>query len=126
MKHPIAQTAILGSLALGVGCQSTSSTAPSAAGADQNATADSIAQTTPDATEPTAVVWIKGLACPYCVQNIDRQLVGLPGVDAVHVDLPTGKVTIALTPESPASRQALVDAIDNSGFTLDRLEMPGR
>lgn len=56
--------------------------------------------------------------------NVDRQLAELSGVEQVHVDLPTGKVRVALAIDQPATREQLVKAIDNSGFTLDRIEMP--
>ena len=72
----------------------------------------------------TATLWVKGLACPYCVHNVNRQLIALPGVEHVHVELATGRVSVALDTEQPASRQQLVNAIDDSGFTLDRIEMP--
>ncbi|MCH8823134.1 MAG: heavy-metal-associated domain-containing protein [Planctomycetes bacterium] len=72
----------------------------------------------------TATLWVKGLACPYCVHNIDRQLAEMTGVERVHVDLPTGEVRVALVAKHPATREQLVNAIDDSGFTLDRIEMP--
>jgi copper chaperone CopZ len=58
------------------------------------------------------------------VNNIDRQLADLQGVEQVHVDLPTGKITIELSPDDPATRERLVKAIADSGFTLERIEMP--
>lgn len=72
----------------------------------------------------TATLWVKGLTCPYCVHNIDRQIAGMKGVERVHVDLPTGEVRVALVAKHPATREQLVKAIDDSGFTLDRIEMP--
>jgi len=136
MKRPIANLALLGSIALAAGCQS--APAPIAQ-TDQGANQDTPAGATPGVTaeatpvavsdrnpDTTAVLWVKGLACPYCVQNIDKQIAALPGVDSVEIDLPTGKVTVGLTPDEPATEQSLVDAIDDSGFTLDRVEMPGR
>jgi len=72
----------------------------------------------------TATLWVKGLACPYCVHNIDRQLTAMTGVERVHVNLPTGEVRVALIADRPATREKLVKAIDDSGFTLDRIEMP--
>ena len=119
MNRPIIYIALLGSLALATGCQTTTPTARS--DIDRGATIDVTADATPEAT---AVLWVKGIGCPFCVPSIDGPLTALPGVESVHVDLPTGKVTIALNPEQPASRQALVNAIDESGFTLDRIEMP--
>jgi len=58
------------------------------------------------------------------VHSVDRQLADLSGIEQVHVDLPTGKVRVALTIDRPATREQLVQAIDDSGFTLDRIEMP--
>ena len=58
------------------------------------------------------------------VHNIDRQLAEMTGVERVHVDLPTGEVRVALVAKHPATREQLVNAIDDSGFTLDRIEMP--
>ena len=58
------------------------------------------------------------------MQNVDRQLADLAGVEMVHVDLPTGKVMVALTVDEPATREQLTQAIGDSGFTLDRVEMP--
>ena len=110
---------------MAAGCQTTPRSAE-----DTQASSDSSISQVP-AEKPavfpadrTATLWVKGLACPFCVHNIDRQLAEVDGVESVHVDLPTGKVRVALTPDHPATRQQLVEAIDDSGFTLDRIEMP--
>ncbi len=58
------------------------------------------------------------------MHNVDRQLAELSGVEQVHIDLPTGKVSVALAIEHPATREQLVKAIDDSGFTLDQIKMP--
>ncbi len=72
----------------------------------------------------TANLWVKGISCPYCVTNIDQKLLAMPGVEKVHVDLPTGQVRVALDTMYPATRTQLTRAIEESGFTLDRVEMP--
>ena len=58
------------------------------------------------------------------MHNVDRQLAELSGVERAQVDLPTGRVSVALTGEQPATREQLVKAIADSGFTLDLIEMP--
>jgi len=58
------------------------------------------------------------------VTNIDRQLADLPGVERAHVDLATGKVTVELSRDNPVTRERLIQAIKDSGFTLERIEMP--
>ncbi|MBL4699279.1 MAG: heavy-metal-associated domain-containing protein [Phycisphaerales bacterium] len=76
------------------------------------------------AADRTADLWVKGVTCPFCVQNIDQRISKVNGVDGVHVDLKSGHVRVLLSQQSPASREDLVSAIDTSGFTLDRIEMP--
>lgn len=110
---------------LAAGCQTT----PSPAEDTQAPSEPSISQVPAEKpmvfpADRTATLWVKGLSCPFCVHNIDGQFAEMDGVERVHVDLPTGKVRVALTPDHPATRQQLVDAIDDSGFTLDRIEMP--
>ena len=122
---------------LAAGCQSSSSPTNNTQVSRSPANANSSAKTVSldDAMSPaqdptafpadrTAKLWVKGLACPYCVTNIDRQLAGMPGVDRVHVNLPTGEVRVALAVTHPATQKQLTKAIADSGFTLDRIEMP--
>ena len=102
------------------GCQSTAMTAESTQASA--APSDNHFEAFP--AKRTAKLWVKGLACPYCVTNVDRQLTDLPGVERVQVDLPTGEVQVVLANKFPATREQLTQAIDDSGFTLDRIEMP--
>jgi len=72
----------------------------------------------------TADLLVKGLACPFCVQNVDKQISAVSGVDDVHVDLATGKVRVLLSEDHPASAENLTSAVSSSGFTLDKIDMP--
>ena len=74
--------------------------------------------------ERTAELVVKGITCPFCVQNIEKQLAGISGVDRVHVDLSTGRVRALLNLDEPATQGEIVSAIEDSGFTLDSIEMP--
>jgi len=74
--------------------------------------------------EHTAVLWVKGLACPFCTYNVERQLRKVTGVKSVAVTLETGQVTVTLSKEQPPSEQQLRHAVEESGFTVDRVEMP--
>jgi len=72
----------------------------------------------------TADLLVKGLTCPFCVQNVDQQISAVSGVDDVHVDLATGKVRVLLSKDQPASAEDLTSAVSSSGFTLDKIDMP--
>lgn len=72
----------------------------------------------------SATLWVKGLSCPLCANNIDKQLKRVPGVTEVRVDLGDGKVSVSLAAADRPSRNALARAVHASGFTLDRIETP--
>jgi copper chaperone CopZ len=95
------------------GCQSTSSS-PS----NDFAMGDSISQ------EPhSATMWVHGMACPQCANNVDLQLLKIPGVESVKIDMGSGQVVAKLSPEHPPTKEQLSTAIENTGFTLKKIEM---
>ena len=73
---------------------------------------------------PAATMWIKGMSCPFCATNLEDQLHRIPGVGQVVIDLGTGRVMVALDAANPPSKDQLAKAIDDSGFTLDGIDMP--
>ncbi|MCH8261176.1 MAG: cation transporter [Planctomycetes bacterium] len=75
-------------------------------------------------TGPVATMWIKGMACPFCATNLEGQLEKIEGIKKIIIDLGTGKVVMVLDSTTPATKEAMAKAVDNSGFTLDRIEMP--
>ena len=114
-------------VALAAGCQSSPTTSPgdSTASVSPRVSPGAADETAPAAIESnTATLWVKGLACPFCVHNVEKQLLRVPGVERVNVVLDTGKVTAALSETTPPSESQLLAAIEDSGFTLDRIEMP--
>jgi copper chaperone CopZ len=74
---------------------------------------------------PVATLWIHGMACPQCSYNVDLQLKRVPGVESVDVDMSSGAVRAHLSRSNPPTREQLEKAIENTTFTLVRLEMPG-
>lgn len=74
--------------------------------------------------DTTATLYVQGMSCPLCASNIDKQLLDLGGVEKVTVDLGTGQVQARLSRVNPPTREQLTRAIQRSGFTLDRIEMP--
>ena len=72
----------------------------------------------------SATLYVKGMSCPLCANNIDKQLMKVPGVKHVSVDLGSGAVQAKFGPGKPPSERQLAQAIERSGFTLDRIDMP--
>ncbi len=106
------------------GCQSTPATVPTISSDEPPAQPDKTAPTNNDAHGRRATLWVKGLACPFCTYNVEKQLLRVAGVERVDVELATGKVIVNLSKTSPPGEEQLRNAIKNSGFTVDRIEMP--
>ncbi len=104
---------IAGSLA---GCQTGG---PAGSGTAAEGASDSAA-----ITESTATLWVSGMSCPLCANNIDKQLMQVKGVSSVSVDLGSGRVVVQTPGDTKPSRKELARAIRQSGFTLTRIESP--
>lgn len=114
----VASVLTLTSLVL-MGCQAQSGAADperAAAGASLNS-GESIA-----GTSATLVVY--GMGCPLCANNVDKQLLSVPGVTGVKVDMATGEASLTLDGSGRTTRQMLADAIDRSGFSLRDVRIP--
>lgn len=82
------------------------------------------AAATDAAIEPnTAVLYVHGMGCPQCAYNVDMQLLKIPGVKNVKVDMSTGRVTAQYDANQPPTRDQLAAAINETGFTLVKVEM---
>ena len=68
---------------------------------------------------------VHGMGCPLCANNVDKQLLKVPGVDKVDVDLGTGAVRVAFQAGAAYPGHApLEKAVANSGYTLVRIQTP--
>jgi copper chaperone len=72
----------------------------------------------------TAVITVHGMGCPQCANNVDSQLMKVQGVESVKIDMGSGKVLAKLTPNHHPTRDQLAKAIDETGFTLVKIDMP--
>ncbi len=71
----------------------------------------------------TAVVYVKGLSCPLCVQAIRKELGAVPGVRNIDINYEEEFATLTLSERKPPSRKQLTDAVARSGYTLTRIDM---
>jgi len=73
---------------------------------------------------PGVTLWVKGMSCPLCASNVEKQLMRVPGVTRVRIDLGSGAVRAALRTGTTPSEAELRAAVNASGFTLERIELP--
>ena len=65
------------------------------------------------------------MGCPPCANNVDKQLLKLPNVRHVNVDLGSGRVKVTMAPGSaPAPQPQLAKAVAHSGYTLVKVQTP--
>ena len=57
-----------------------------------------------------------GMTCDHCVRAVTTELVLLPGVRSVDIDLAEGAVTV--TSDGPLDQEEVREAIDEAGYAL--------
>ena len=62
---------------------------------------------------------VAGLTCDHCVRAVTDELIALPGVRDVGVDLVVGGTsTVRVISDAPLADSAVRDAVDEAGYTL--------
>jgi len=64
----------------------------------------------------TTTYRVTGMTCDHCVRAVTTELVLLPGVRSVNIDLAEGAVTV--TSDGPLDQQEVREAIDEAGYAL--------
>jgi copper chaperone len=64
----------------------------------------------------TATYQVSGMTCDHCVRAVTTELVLLPGVRSVDVDLLEGAVTV--TSDGPLDLDEVREAVDEAGYSL--------
>ena len=65
----------------------------------------------------TTTYQVTGMTCDHCVRAVTTELIMLPGVRSVDVDLGEGAVTV--TSDDPLDPEVVREAIDEAGYVLE-------
>jgi copper chaperone CopZ len=57
------------------------------------------------------------MTCDHCVRAVTTELIMLPGVRSVDIDLGEGAVTV--TSDEPLDPEVVREAIDEAGYVLE-------
>ena len=63
-------------------------------------------------------VGVDGVACPFCVYGIEKQLNKLEGIQRIDVDIQNGLVLVVMEDDSTLSEVSIREAVKNAGFSL--------
>ena len=61
---------------------------------------------------------VDGVACPFCVYGIEKQLSKLEGIERIETDIQKGLVILIMEDDSTLSEAAISDAVTKAGFSL--------
>lgn len=64
----------------------------------------------------TAVYDVAGMTCSHCSKAVTAEVMKLPGVSDVQVDVASGRVIV--TSEAPLERGSFVAAVDEAGYEV--------
>jgi copper chaperone CopZ len=59
---------------------------------------------------------VRGMTCDHCGRAVTTEVSKIPGVTAVQVDVPGGRLTVEA--DAPLNLQDLTDAVDEAGYEL--------
>ncbi len=65
----------------------------------------------------SATYKVSGMTCDHCVRAVTTELIMLPGVRSVDIDLGEGAVTV--TSDDPLDPEVVREAIDEAGYVLE-------
>jgi len=68
------------------------------------------------------VAKVAGLACPFCVYGLEKQLKKIPGVADVHVSLGGGEAVITTKPGAEVTDAQIRDAVRRAGFKVSEIK----
>ncbi len=63
-------------------------------------------------------VGVDGLACPFWVYGVEKQLNKLEGIEQMDTDIQDGQVVLFMQEGATLSEQSIHEAVNRAGFTL--------
>ena len=70
-----------------------------------------------------AVIWVRGLGCPLCAQEVKKELWAVPGVGQIDIHYESESATVAFSSSRAPTRGQLEAAIQKTGYPLTKIEM---
>lgn len=64
----------------------------------------------------TATFTVSGMTCSHCVASVTEEVREVPGVSAVEVDLPSGRLSV--TSPQPVDEERVREAVVEAGYEV--------
>ncbi len=69
-------------------------------------------------------LYVDGLACPFCAYGVEKNVLGLDGVETMDIDINGGFITVVMKAGMVLNEATAAKAVADSGFTLRSFEAP--
>ncbi len=79
------------------------------------------AQTDKHIENPDIILFVDGLACPFCAYGIEKRLKKVDGVEKLSVLLEEGKIEIAIADGRKVAEADLATAVRKAGFEVRKI-----
>lgn len=71
-------------------------------------------------------IQVKGLACPFCVQGLEKHLKKLAAVEGVSTSLKNGEAILHLKPGRTVGEEEVRQAVKKAGFTAGQIRFEAK
>jgi mercuric ion binding protein len=68
-------------------------------------------------------IGVDGLACPFCVYGVEKQLSKVNGVSGVATEIKTGIILMTIVEGATINEEAVRQAVTDAGFTMRSLSL---
>lgn len=65
----------------------------------------------------TIVAQVKGMSCPFCAYGLRKELLMIPGVKDLHVNLAKSQASVTVDPPAKVTDEQIRHAIREAGFS---------
>ncbi len=69
-------------------------------------------------------IFVDGLACPFCAYGVEKNVLGLDGVETMDIDINGGFITVVMKAGMVLNEAVAKAAVADAGFTLRSFEAP--
>ena len=59
---------------------------------------------------------VRGMTCDHCAGSVTAEITKIPGVTAVEVDVPNGRVTVES--DRAVAAEAVTEAVEEAGYEV--------
>jgi len=75
--------------------------------------------TAPASADRTTVIDVDGITCGHCIQQVTEELMALPGITHVAIDLHSGEISpVTVVSDTVLDEEALRTALDEAGYSV--------